>query len=69
LLDNEAVEVRLDIAREKTKRKLVAFLRRGFITASFSSVKVATETLSPKFVFMNSASLVFNSSGEGNGGF
>src|ERR1043166_8711741 len=36
--------------------------------AGSGSVIVATETRSPKFCFMNSAILAFNSSGEGNGG-
>src|SRR5438094_1105081 len=37
-------------------------------TAGSGSVIVATETLSPKFCFMNSVILDFSSSGEGNGG-
>src|SRR5262249_39884815 len=37
-------------------------------TAGSGSVIVATETRSPKFCFMNSVILDFNSSGEGNGG-
>src|SRR5215211_6916254 len=45
----------------------------GFSSAPASAVsgwvKVAKETLSPKFDFMNSESLDFNSSGDGKGGF
>ena len=37
-------------------------------SAASGWVKVANETLSPKFDFMNSASFDFSSSGEGNGG-
>src|SRR5436190_11139122 len=36
--------------------------------ACSGSAKVATETRSPKFCFMNSVILAFNSSGEGNDG-
>src|SRR5262249_29910177 len=38
------------------------------VAAGSGSAIVATETRSPKFCFMNSVILAFNSSGEGNAG-
>ena len=60
LFDHETVEMRLDVARQKIENELVVALLAGFSSLSASArsgwVKVAKETLSPKFDFMNSES-------------
>ena len=77
LLNDEAVEVRLDIARQEIENEIVivaAARLRLRLPGAFGRVgcsgpvKVANETRSPKFDFMNSVIFVFSSSGEGNGG-
>ena len=74
LLDNESVEMRLDIAREKieseTRRRAdSAAQRRRRSRRAPAARKLAKETLSPKFDFMNSESFDCSSSGDGKGGF
>src|SRR5713226_7838199 len=72
LLDHETIKMRFDVARKEIELKflVVDLFRFPSISPSAGSgcVKVATETRSPKFCFMNSVIFAFSSSGEGNGG-
>ncbi|MBA3831928.1 MAG: hypothetical protein H0X34_08545 [Chthoniobacterales bacterium] len=73
LLDDEAVEVGLDMARKKVEGEAVVVRLGGLFIAPASArsgwAKLANETSSPKFDFMNSESFACNSSGDGKGGF
>jgi hypothetical protein len=72
LFDYEPVQMCFDVARQQMEFEFLVLFLSGSssssATAGSGSVIVATETLSPKFCFINSVILDFSSSGEGNGG-